>query len=153
MLLAKLYKNEEYLGTYNIEIGFNIEDNISYLNIELEDTLHDTNISNIIDRVFTKNNMHLSIDVALNSVCTLHTDNLFIRNVNRNVTSFKIEGFSTKYIFKNIEEDKRMYEKIIKDIEEDDYRLFNTSIREFDTYRILELSYAKDNDKQVELTK
>ena len=124
MLYAKLYNNEEYLGTYNIEIGFNIEDNISYLNIELEDKLKDNNIRDIIDTLFIKNNINLSIDVALNSVCVLHTDNLFIRNVSKNISSFKIEGFSTKYIFKNIEGNKKMYEKIIEDIEEDDYVAF-----------------------------
>ena len=141
MLRAKIYNRNRCIGEYNVEIDFQ---NSESINIRIHGTSQDIDLRKIAHTLFITRDIELSVSIVLNSDYEIHTKNLFITNVAITTDSVIIEGISTAYI---IREKKKLYEKIIEDIEEDHYTLFQTLVREFDTYRILELSYAKDKDE------
>lgn len=151
MLQAKLYNCEKYVGEFNIESEFKKEDSNYYLDITLYSILQNKELENIVNELFILKNEHkLVIEIHLNNNYICKTENLFIRSVTRTISTYEICAFSTKFNIiskQEIKNDKELYEKVIEDIEEDGYILYNVTIKEFDNYRLLELAYTKEENE------
>ena len=149
MLQCKIFEGKKYIGEYDIDIEFKNEGLQTILNfIIYSSQINRKKLEDITQSIFTGKVETYRCNIHINSQVII-MNNPFITETTRTLSTFEIKGFSTKFIIENsmIKREQKLYEKIIEDIEEDGYQLYNTTIKEFDNYRLLELAYVKDEDE------